>query len=307
MKILIPVGCRSDDGLSSPVIKRLSDKHIPTTVLNLDPGRYIQSYCITEAHIIGDSRPDIALIFGDRIEMTAAAAACFNNNVPIAHVYAGVNNNIATLDDINRHAITAWSDIQFCESKKAAEKVYDLLSTIGKDTNIYVVGITHLDDLEISEDAVPDVPYDLVLYNPITYGKDLKQKTWDGMITISGFVNYAEYTLGRHTVFIIPNPDAGREHILEFHSVMKKTAAGAAGMYSWHPDLPRPLFLGLLKNCERFITNSSAAIYEAPHFLEPRQIIQIGDRNRGRDSGPFKIGASDRIVEVLKKWSGEYA
>lgn len=301
MKVLIPVGCRSDEGLSSPVVKRLKSKDIQTTTVDLVPGSYSQSYSRTEARILCTERPDIALIFGDRIEMTAAAAACFNNNVPVAHVYAGVNNNIATLDDINRHIITAWSDIQFCESKKAAETVYDLLLTIGKDTtNIHIVGITHLDDLEISEDVVPDSPYDLVLYNPVTYGQDLKQTIRNGLLTINQFN-------GRHMIFIMPNPDAGREHILEFFTTMKNTAAGAKGEYTWYPSLPRPQFLGLLKNCGRFLTNSSAAIYEAPHFLKERQIIQIGDRNRGRDKGPFEIGASDRIVEVLKKWSGEYA
>jgi len=301
MKILIPVGCRSDRGLSAPVITRLwNNKYTQTKVLGLTPGRYHPSYCMTDMHIVGDTRPDIALIFGDRVEMTAAAAACFNRNIPIAHVYAGVGNNIATLDDINRHVITAWSDIQFCESGRAARKVKDLLLTIGKDPgNIHIVGITHLDDLEISEEVVPDVPYDLVLYNPVTYGQDLKQTIRDGLITIFQFN-------GRHTVFIMPNPDAGREHVLEFYDTMRNTAACAAGMYSWYPDLPRPEFLGLLKNCRRFITNSSAAIYEAPHFLEPGQIIQIGDRHRGRDRGPFETGASDKIVEVLKKWSGEY-
>jgi UDP-N-acetylglucosamine 2-epimerase len=105
--------------------------------------------------------------------MTAAAAACFNNNVPIAHVYAGVNNNIATLDDINRHIITAWSDIQFCESQEAVYRANDIMTAVGKSIkNAHLVGITHLDDLEVSEAMVPDVPYDLVLFNPVTYGSD---------------------------------------------------------------------------------------------------------------------------------------
>ena len=309
MKVLIPVGCRSDEGLSSPVVKRLSEKHIPTTVFHLEPGRYCQSYCMTEAHIIGDSRPDIALIFGDRIEMTAAAVACANNNVPIAHVYAGVNNNIATLDDINRHIITAWSDIQFCESQEAVYRVNAIMTAVGKSIkNAHNVGITHFDDLEVSEALVPQEVYDLVLYNPVTYGQDLKQTIRRGMITASGFVTCANgYTLGCHTVVLMPNPDVGREHILEFHEIMKNSAEGVNGMYTFYPNLPRPEFLGLLKNCQRFITNSSAAIYEAPHFLKERQIIQIGERNRNRDRGPFETGASDKIVEVLKKWSGEYA
>ena len=67
-------------------------------------------------------------------------------------------------------------------------------------------------------------------------------------------------------------------------------------------NLPRPQFLGLLKNCKRFISNSSATIYEAPHFLKPEQIVHIGDRNKNRDKGPFEIGASDKIVKILKEY-----
>ena len=309
MKVLVPVGCRSDEGLSAPVIKRLNGTDIQTTTVDLVAGSHSRSYARTAARILCTERPDIVLIFGDRIEMTAAAAACFNNNVPIAHVYAGINNNIATLDDVNRHVITAWSEIQFCESLKAVHKVCTIMGSIGKNNdNAHNVGITHLDDLEISEAVVPDEEYDLVLFNPETYGQDLKQTIRDGMITASGFVTCANgYNLGRHTVVLMPNPDAGREHILEFQEIMKNSAEGVNGMYTFHSNLPRPEFLGLLKNCQRFITNSSSAIYEAPHFLKSRQIIQIGDRNRGRDRGPFETGASDKIVKELMKWSDEYA
>jgi UDP-N-acetylglucosamine 2-epimerase len=70
----------------------------------------------------------------------------------------------------------------------------------------------------------------------------------------------------------------------------------------YYDNLPRPQFLGLLKNCQRFITNSSCAIYEAPHFLKPEQIIMVGDRNKNRPRGPFQTGASDRIVSILKEY-----
>jgi UDP-N-acetylglucosamine 2-epimerase len=70
----------------------------------------------------------------------------------------------------------------------------------------------------------------------------------------------------------------------------------------YYPNLPRPQFLGLLKNCHRFVTNSSCAIYEAPHFLKPEQIVQIGNRNLNRPRGPFEPGASDRIVAILKDY-----
>ena len=47
-------------------------------------------------------------------------------------------------------------------------------------------------------------------------------------------------------------------------------------------NMERSKFLGLLKNCNFFFTNSSAAYYEAPYFLEEKQIVHIGQRNKER-------------------------
>lgn len=70
------------------------------------------------------------------------------------------------------------------------------------------------------------------------------------------------------------------------------------------PSLLRPKFLGLLKNCENFITNSSCEYYEAPFFLKPHQIIHIGERNKERGSkyGDMTIkGATKNIIKILKE------
>lgn len=136
-----------------------------------------------------------------------------------------------------------------------------------------------------------DEKYDLVLFNPVTYGQDLKETIWNGMLEIKQHAKH-------HMVLLTPNPDAGREYILDFFTTMQGTGAE----YTIRPVMDRPEFLGLLKNCQRFITNSSSAIYEAPHFLKHEQIIHIGDRNKNRDAGPFETGASDKIVAILKKW-----
>lgn len=69
-------------------------------------------------------------------------------------------------------------------------------------------------------------------------------------------------------------------------------------------SLPRPQFLGLLKNCKRFITNSSCEYYEAPIFLKPEQIIHIGKRNeeRGSKYSNMKIKhATKNIIKAISK------
>lgn len=272
-RILVPVGCRSDEGLSAPVIKRLKE-HFGVTSCRLVPQDFGASYQFIHDRLYW-GKYDLVFITGDRVEMCAAAAAAFHAKVKIAHFYAGiVNDPITTFDDIDRHCITLWSDIQFCEDENAAEVVWDLKMATSLGHNAHVVGISHLDDLEVDESKVPDEPYDLVLIN----NEPLISVQPSPIIDLDG----------RNVIQIGANPDG---EVCKLISNCRH-----------YGNLPRPQFLGLLKNCQRFITNSSAAIYEAPHFLKPEQIIMVGDRNRNRPRGPFQTSASDKITEILREW-----
>jgi hypothetical protein len=288
-RILVPIGCRSDEGLSAPVIKRLRE-YFDVHTIKLTPQDFRDSYSFThdELNLSPVGKPyDLILITGDRVEMCAAAAAAFHNKVKIAHLYAGiVNDPVTTFDDVDRHCITLWSDIQMCESNEAMAEVVAMMYSF-KDANAHVVGITHLDDLEVDESKVPLWPYDLVLYNFPPLSKE-NDELVDSAAKINEALNPGRCEL-RKIVLIGGNPDG----LVCFPWLSQ----------DYHyPSIPRPQFLGLLKNCQRFITNSSAAIYEAPHFLKPEQIVMVGDRNRNRPRGPFQTGASDRIVEILREY-----
>lgn len=293
MRVLVPTGCRSDAGLIQPVIKRLKEKGVDIKLASLDPNNFLLSYkTIREIVESAGEAFDIALICGDRVEMCGAAAACFHSHIPIAHMYAGTGTNISTFDDINRHVMTLWSDIQFCESDIAAKRVENLFSAIGKKPDWHVVGITHMDDIDMDNldtTLVFEKPYDLILYNPITYGSGRTLKMYEEVRSVRSAIAALD---GTKLIAISPNPDD--DGYVE--SLLKAYA------HRYYSTTPRDWFLGLLKNCQRFITNSSTAIYEAPYFLKPDQIIHIGERNRDRDKGPFMTGASQRIVEVLQRW-----
>ncbi len=287
IKITVFVGCRSDRGLSAPIIIRLRlDPFFEVYVMDLDvkPSEatviYQNSYKAIQEHI-KIVEPELFVIVGDRIEATACACCAFHNNIKIAHVYAGIVGSFATFDSVNRHVITLWADITFCEDENSALRVFELWSNIEKidryllkipdeyeQFNIYNCGITHLDDLEIDENLKPKESYDLVLINPTTlFAEALNIKKIRKMIIIGS------------------NPDRKIPQNCDYD------------------NLPRPQFLGLLKNCVRFITNSSSAYYEAPYFLKPEQIILVGKRNKNR-STPKKLetGASSKIVKIIKKW-----
>ncbi len=47
-------------------------------------------------------------------------------------------------------------------------------------------------------------------------------------------------------------------------------------------SLPQEQLLALVKECEKFYTNSSCGVYEAPFLIDKRNIIHLGKRNKGR-------------------------
>ena len=299
MRILIPIGSRAEMGLSAPIIAKLGqDDHFQVSVFNLIEADFGLSYKKTE-QMIEVVKPDMALIVADRIEMTGAAAACYQNRVPFAHYFAGIfNHPISTLDDINRHCISLWSDIQLAESLECAENVRKLFDPIGKPARVYSVGITHLEDLSYDDSLVPEHEYYLVLYNPVTnYSKEMNEYYMlEDLNQIYGIFE------GYPTIIIYPNNDPGTKLINEwFESIRDKR-----NIWIYRYSIPRPQFHSLLKNCSKFISNSSATSYEAPYFLEDEQIVRIGLRNMNRSLNGtnkfIKFEASKEIVEVLRHW-----
>lgn len=288
IRVMVPIGCRSDEGLSAPIIRRMEKyPEFMVYTCRLEPGNFPASHRIAVEWIGAlEPGPDLALIVGDRSEMLAAAMAFFHANIPIVHVYAGITNSFATHDDIARHMITLMSDVQFCESIHAAFTVANLLAPVQKQPDCHVTGITHLDDLMVDDSLVPAQEYDLALYNPVTRGEDV-----DGRLRadISSIIHALDEG-GRRAVLIGPNPDP---MIATAYDRLIDRAD------TYHSNLPRPQFLGLLANCTRFITNSSAAHYEAPYFLKPGQIMLVGPRNLTRSRVDAVPGGSDRIIEEV--------
>lgn len=309
-KILLPIACRSDEGITKPIIKRLKEQEwCELHVISLVAADYEKSYEISK-HYIQLIKPDLVYIAGDRIEMMACAQVSFLANIPICHYGSGVVNiPITTYDDIHRHCITLMSEICLCEDFKSTEKTGMLWLNIKKissihcslanphlsyireleERRIYNVGNVYLDDFEIDESLVPEEPYDLVFYNPTTtYFED--------------YIELIKKRKYKNVIWIGSNPDK------EFKNLVAEIKGLKLPSYIYYDNLPRPQFLGLLSKCKRVITNSSCAYYEAPAVgLKPEQIILVGERNKKRSSdfSQMKTGASDKIVNILKKYWSE--
>ncbi len=298
IKILIPQACRSD-WFANSFIKQLGD-HFDVYNVNVVPAKFGASYEMI-THCFHPYKPDLVLIIGDRIEMAGSAAAAFHNGIKIAHLGAGITNYPhTTLDDINRHNITNYADIAFCEGREGAMVVAELWLAIRKlgsndfnsnlrefwEYNIHMVGAVHLDDLKLNLGLVPNDPYDLVLINPET----LK----DSGVNLLKQADLITKEFRRKSIWLPSNPD-------QFNKLVGKIN------FDYIISPFRHQFLGLLSQCERFITNSSAAYYEAPYVMkDPSRIIMVGDRNRNRNTPKnLKRGASNRIIKILEEYFNE--
>lgn len=296
-QILIPWGCRSDKSLVDPVINRLDrESDIECQVCHLPAGNFKESVIYIN-NILKRVKYDLIICNADRIEMCGAAAAVFLNHIPIAQMYAGIKNNIGTLDDTNRHVITLWSTIQFCESRHAAERVFLMRNAVGLPVDqIHNVGITHFDDVELQVcEMIPrSFPFTLVLYNAPATNLDPKHQQDQILGDIS---EIRKLTEGQTVMAIMPAPDPAHEFIRGWLEDMREN-------HGWVvvDSLPKEQFHYVLSWCGMYVTNSSTGVYEAPEYLDPCQIKQIGTRNAGREKGPFEKGASDKIVKVIEEW-----
>lgn len=226
------------------------------------------------------TKANYVLAVGDRVETYDFILQCYKENKKIIHLFAGEVGNWTTHDGVYRHSMTLMSMMQLCTNDEAKERVVELCESVNKKSNAYTIGNVMLDNMETDETLIPELPYDLVLYNPPT------QLPKEG---IKKEIHSIQAILSKHYIWITPNGDKNSDLVEPFTNT---------------DSVPRPQFLGLLKNCNRFITNSSCQYYEAPFIISKDKIISIGVRNKDRSSKYSNMSirnASDNIIKIFKE------
>lgn len=274
---------RAERGLLQPLINRLElHPQFEREVFSLHPGADFSVNYSGAYNRLERNRPDIVIIPCDRLEALAAALAAFNLGIPIIHFHAG-DVGTASKDEAYRHAISLMASVHLCNGPTAKKTIDNLLISVQRvPTLVYDVGSTALDDIEI------DTPshlgrYDLVLYNPPTNDPELINRELDEIVEV--------INSDIMTIWCYPNRDPGSDIIVRRINSLDVTS---------YTELPRSQFLGLVKNCEYFIGNSSSMVCEAPMWLSAEQIIHVGDRNRNRSFDGINPGATNRIIGILE-------
>ncbi len=246
-------------------------------------------------------RPDVVLVVGDRVAAFAAAAAAHVAHVPVAHVHGG-DRALGQVDDALRHAITKLAHVHFPATRRSADRIRKL----GEDAwRVHAVGSPGVDGINGAAAPWADVTrtfpgvrprrYALLVLHPT--GPDARQEERRAAMILRELRPFPFDAV----VTIYPNNDPGSAGIVRCWD-------GACGLPRWHfrRDVPRPMFLALMRDAALLIGNSSSGIIEAASFGTP--VVDIGPRQDGREHGPnvrnvpFDPAAIREAIETI--WNG---
>jgi UDP-N-acetylglucosamine 2-epimerase (hydrolysing) len=235
-----------------------------------------------------ETRPDLVILHGDRIEALAGALVAATNYVRSAHVEGGEVSG--TIDEVFRHCNTKLCTHHFVSSDAAARRVMALgepeetIHTIGSpelDFHARPSGVT-LADVR-ARYAIPFADYGIATFHPVTSEQDsIGQQAAD----LFGALDASS----RNFVVIAPNNDPGSAAIFKVLERLPKDR------FRVLPSMRFSHFSELMKNAACMVGNSSAGVREAPFLGLPS--LDIGTRQSNRSDAPSVTAceASDSAV-----------
>lgn len=247
------------------------------------------------AHIYQKESYDLIFALGDRFEMFAAVSASVPFNLPVAHLHGG-EKTLGAIDEKFRHSITLMSKYHFTSTENHANKVVSLIES---DKYVYNVGALAVDNIknmqllsidELEEEIKVDFnkPTLLATIHPETVNLQANYKL------VNEFINAINES-GYQTLITLPNNDTANQYIRE---ELIKLSKSNKNVYAF--DALGPLkYYSCMKHCYAVIGNSSSGIIEAASF--GKYVINIGDRQKGRDRGKNIIDTLVNAKLIKKK------
>jgi GDP/UDP-N,N'-diacetylbacillosamine 2-epimerase (hydrolysing) len=225
-------------------------------------------------------RPDWLVVLGDREESISTALVGAYADVPVAHLCGG-DLAIGNVDDQVRHAVTKLAHLHLVTNRDSAERIRRLGE---QDFRIHDVGNPGLDRL-LDEPPLDDAELARAIGIELPRGAPLVVVI-QHVISSEHAEGYAQMQatcgalreLALPAVVIHPNTDAGSEGIRRAIAEL----AGSPGIATAR-NLPRRVFVNLLRRASCLLGNSSAGILEAPTLGLPT--VNVGNRQLGRLHG----------------------
>ena len=225
-------------------------------------------------------RPDLIIVAGDREETVIASTVATFLNIPVAHIFGGDKTfpeEIGDIDEQVRHATTKLSHLHFTSHPEHAKRV----EMMGEETwRIHCLGSPALDKFRLYD----DVPFRVIKDH---FKMDITEKEYAVVIhhslpnnideSLSELENILKSLEKRKvkTFLSYPNNDPGTQEIIKIIDTYSNNPN-----FILYKNLPRELFIPLIKHSSFLIGNSSMGLAECPILEIPA--INVGKRQQGR-------------------------
>ncbi len=251
------------------------------------------------SRFVAESKPDMIVVHGDRLEALAGAIVGAFRNILVCHIEGGERSG--TVDDMIRHSVTKLSHVHCVANKEAANRLYQLGE---HHESVFITGSPDI-DIMLSEGLpsletlceryeMPHNRYGIVLYHPVTT---------DSQATVAKHANALVDALlesDRQYVVIYPNNDEHSQEIFKAYKRLEDLPD-----FKFYPSLRFEFFLTLLKEAQFIIGNSSAGMREAPVYCVPT--VNLGLRQNNRFSCPSILSIQEEkqaIIDAMNKAAG---
>ncbi len=250
--------------------------------------------------LLQKDKPDWVLVQGDTTTVWAAAIAAFFNQVPVAHVEAGLRTNDKYSpfpEEINRRLAGQVADIHFPPTKWAQD---NLLREAVPADRIHVTGNTVIDALHWTirrnHETPPAETTEIVAW--------LDQHVGDKRMVLitghrresfgDGFKNICE-SIGR---LAKSYPDVQWVYPVHLNPNVQKpvheTLGGLNNVHLLKPQ-PYPAFVAMMERCAFALTDSGGVQEEAPSLGKPVLVMRsTTERPEGVDAGVVKLVGTEQ-------------
>ena len=244
--------------------------------LNKDFSQGIGKLILNLNKIIKNFKPEIVMIFGDRVElMSVAICCCYKNNILLCHVQAG--DRSGHIDDMTRMALAKLAHLHFQATKKA----YNRLIRLGEEKKrIHLVGAPQIDDInykkikKIKNLKIGKVKIKLkekflvILQHSVFKDQNKYQKLFNETLKACEKFNIKKY-------IIYPNYDPG------YHLIINNLKKLKDKNFYIFKNLDRQDFLTMVAHSQCLVGNSSSGLLESPSLKIG--VVNIGDRQNLRE------------------------
>tara|TARA_Y100000741_G_scaffold346749_1_gene313405 strand:- start:1534 stop:2649 length:1116 start_codon:yes stop_codon:yes gene_type:complete len=328
-KILIFTGSRADYGLLEPIIKLLkSEFFLDIAICNMHLSKkfgstlneikikdfrnifYIRNLPSgqTNLHVLDSvsyginkfskclkkSRPDLAIILGDRYEMLSASIACFFSKIKIMHINGG-EITTGSLDDNIRNSITMFSDFHCPPTKKTSLRIKSMLPDNQYIINTGALGAYNAYKSKFQKKIYFQKKYKINFTNKNVLITIHPEKSFDKkLIPVKKLLKSLKQFDYVTKIFTASNSDAFGLGINNLINEFCKKNTNSKFIKSFGSDD----YLSILKHMDCVIGNSSSGIIEAPVIKLPT--LNLGNRQNGREFCKSIISA-DFCEEIIVK------